>query len=228
MNKKFATIFAICTLGLITACGSKDKGKKDIDISDFKSYDNSGYSISLPTDWGKTDNKNADIAFLYKSSDNDFFTENITVIIQDLDTYDYTLDTYKELSVSQYEELGYEIDECKKVTLDENECYSITSHSENDGKNIYCKQIFTLLNKKAYLFTFAAEEKDFKTLSDEIDAIFDTIKFNVSTEENTTSENITPPAEPGISDEIDTSGEGTSDGDTPPEEDSSATDSSVE
>lgn len=201
MNKKFATIFAICTLGLITACGSKDKGKKDIDISDFKSYDNAGYSISLPTDWGKTDNKNADIAFLYKSSDNDFFTENITVIIQDLDTYDYTLDTYKELSVSQYEELGYEIDECKKVTLDKNECYSITSHSENDGKNIYCKQIFTLRNKKAYLFTFAAEEKDFNKLSEESDAIFDTITFNDSTEENNTSENDVSSDVPENSDE---------------------------
>ncbi|MDE6233274.1 MAG: hypothetical protein K2M60_08030, partial [Lachnospiraceae bacterium] len=82
--------------------------------------------------------------------------------------------------------------------------------------------------KKAYLFTFAAEEKDFKTLSDETDAIFDTIKFNVSTEENTTSENITPPAESGISDEIDTSNENVSEDNAQPEEVSSQTDSSAE
>lgn len=191
MSKKFLAVLAICTLGLITACGTKDKDKKNIDVSDFKDYEQTGYSISLPTSWGKTENKNADIAFLYKSSDNDFFTENITAIIQDLDTYDYTLETYKELSVSQYEELGYEIDECSKITVDDNECYSITSHSENDGKNIYCKQVFTLRDKKAYLFTFSAEEKDFNKLSDEADAIFDSIKFNGNVEESSILESST-------------------------------------
>lgn len=223
MNKKFATIFAICTLGLITACGSKDKVKKDIDSSDFKSYDDSGYSISLPDEWGKTENKNASLSFLYKNSKNDFFTESINVIVQDLETYDYTLDTYKDVSVSNYEELGYEIEECKKTTINDNDFYSITSHSENDGKSICCKQVFTLLNKKAYLFTFAAEEKDFNTLSDETDAIFDTIKLSTDTKETTT-----PSVESGVSDQIDTSNENVSEDNAQPEEVSPQADQPVE
>lgn len=201
MNKKILTAFLICTLSIITACGSKDKSKKTVDSSDFKDYSDSEYTISLPDGWGKTENKNASLSFLYKSSKNDFFTESINIIIQDLETYDYTLDTYKDVSVSNYEELGYEIEECQKTTINDNDFYSIISHSENDGKNIYCKQLFALLNKKAYIFTFAAEESDFKKLSDETDAIFNTIKISRNAEENNTSENAAPSDEQGNTDE---------------------------
>ena len=187
MKKKFLVITAICALSLFAACGSDKKSNKDADLSNLTDYDKPGYTISLPDDWAKTENKNASLAFLYKSSKNDYFTENITALVQDLDTYDYTLDSYKDVSVSQYQELGYTIEECEKVTINETECYSITSYSKNDDKKIFCKQLFTLRNKKAYLFTFAAEEKDFKELSDEVDAIFDTITFNDKSEEEDTS-----------------------------------------
>lgn len=190
MKKKSLVIATICALSLFAACGSEKKSSKNVDLTNLTTYDKPGYSISIPDDWARTENKNASLAFLYKSSENDYFTENITTLIQDLDTYDYTLDSYKDVSVSQYEDLGYTIEECDKVTIDKTDCYLITSYSKNDDKKIYCKQLFTLsdTNKEAYLFTFAAEEKDFKNLSDEVDAIFDTITFNDKTEEETSSE----------------------------------------
>lgn len=210
MKKRILAIIAIFALSICTACGAGKKDNKKVELSNLTAYDKPEYSISLPKDWAKTDNENASSAFLYKSSKNDYFTENITVIVQDLSTYDYTLDTYKELSVSQYEELGYTIEECEKVTINENECYSITSYSENDDKKIYCKQVFTLLNKKAYLFTFAAEKNDFNNLLDEVDAIFDTITFN----EDSSSESVS-------SDETSVSGEASEQSDVMAETDSS-------
>lgn len=206
MKKRIFTIMAIFALSICTACGSGKKDNKKVELSNLTAYDKPEYSISLPKDWSKTDNDNASLAFLYKSSKNDYFTENITAIVQDLSTYDYTLDTYKELSVSQYEELGYTIEECEKVTINENDCYSITSYSENDDKKIYCKQVFTLINKKAYLFTFAAEKEDFNNLLDEVDAIFDTITFNEDSSSESVSSDETS-ASDGSSEQSDVTGE---------------------
>ena len=49
------------------------------------------------------------------------------------------------------------------------------------------------MNNTAYLFTFAAEESDYKNLSDEVDAMFETIKFDAkSTESSSEETSVTP------------------------------------
>mgnify|MGYP003442593775 CR=1 FL=1 len=64
---------------------------------------------------------------------------------------------------------------------------------ENDDTKICCTQVFTLMNNTAYLFTFAAEESDYKNLSDEVDAMFETIKFDAkSTESSSEETSVTP------------------------------------
>lgn len=192
MKKKILTAITICAIALITGCGSSGKSKSDFKLSDTTTFKQAGYTISIPDDWTKTNNANADLAFFFNSSRNDTFTESITTIIQDLSTYDYTLDSYKDLSISQYEDLGYKVKDCKKVKIDGKEFYSITSSTTNDKTKIMCKQLFTLRKKKAYLFTFAAAKDNYDKRIDEVNAIFDTIKLNnikETTSEETTSEN---------------------------------------
>lgn len=195
MKKRIFTIIAIMALGLMTACGSgkSDKKASGTELANPTTYDKPGYSIDVSENWAKTNNENADLAFFYKSSENDSFTESINVMTQDLSSYDYTLDTYKDLTVSQYEELSYTIENCDKVTIDGTDCYKITSYTKNDDTKICCTQVFTLMNNTAYLFTFAAEESDYKNLSDEVDAMFETIKFDAkSTESSSEETSVTP------------------------------------
>lgn len=188
MKLKFYTVTAILTLSMLTACGSGSPSKKSSELSNPTSYEKSGYTISVSDNWGKTNNENTDLAFFYKESENDSFTESLNVMKQDLSSYDYTLDTYKDLTVSQYEELDYTIESCEKITIDNNDCYEINSYTNNDDTKICCKQVFTLIDKTAYLFTFAAEDKDYDKLSDEVDAIFNTIIFTGSADSGSGSD----------------------------------------
>lgn len=194
MKKRILTIVAIMALGVMTACGSgkSDKKVSGTELANPTTYDKPGYSIEVSENWAKTNNENADLAFFYKSSENDSFTESINVMTQDLSSYDYTLDTYKDLTVSQYEELNYTVEKCDKITIDGTDCYKINSYTKNDDTKICCTQVFTLMNNTAYLFTFAAEESDYKKLSDEVDLMFDTIKFDAKSADSSEETSETP------------------------------------
>lgn len=175
MKRKIFTALLVSSMLFVAACGSD---KKNVELKNTTTFEQTGYTIDLPDTWTRTANSNTDLTFYYASSKNNAFTENITTMVQDLSTYDYTLESYKDLSISSYEDMGYKVDECKKSTVDKQDCYIVTSTAEGNDSKIYCKQMFVLKDKNAYLFTFAAEKDDYKALSDEVDAIFATVKFN--------------------------------------------------
>lgn len=176
MKKKIFTALLISSMLLISACGSKkEAGYK---LKNTTTFEQTGYTIDLPDTWTRTSNTNTDLTFYYASSKNNEFTENITTMVQDISAYDYDLESYKDLSVSSYEDMGYKVKDCKKSSVDDNDCYIITSTAEGNDSKIYCKQMFVLKDKKAYLFTFAAEKEDYNKLSKQVDAIFDTVTFN--------------------------------------------------
>ncbi len=188
MKKKFLVFLMITAICTCSACGSSSSGTTDTSyvIEDGVYHTGTGYEIELTDHWTKTDNENTDLAFLYKDSTNDAFTESLNVIVQDLSDGDTNLESYKEDSVKQYNDLGYVIDECEQVTIGGKKSYNIISHTENGGTNIYCKQIFSVIDKHAYVFTFAAEKKDFDKLENEVTASFNSIKYgNYSLEEET-------------------------------------------
>lgn len=177
MKKKIFTMLLICSTLFVAACGSSADNKK-AKLSNPTTFEQTGYSIDIPDTWTKTSNDNVDLAFSYIGSKDSKFTENITTIVHDISSSDYSLDEYKNLSVSSYEEMGYKIQKCTKTNIDNIDAYLITSIANDENTDIYCKQLFTIKNKKAYIFTFAAQKKSYEKLDDEIDSIFSTIKFN--------------------------------------------------
>ena len=157
---------------------SKNNSSKNNSSKDSSSKDNS--SIKLSSDWSKTKGSSAvDIAFAYDgTSQNDDFAENINVVVQDLTGYDLDLESYKDLSMDQYAELDYNVDDIYKKTIDGAKGYFCKVSCEEPGNNCVILQYFTVIGDNAYVFTFASDEDDFDDLEDEVMEIYETIEFD--------------------------------------------------
>lgn len=181
MKNRILAGMAIVCLCVCSACGGSSTTEKEkasaYHIEDGEYYEGDGYQIMLTNNWARANNANTDLAFSYKNSKNDIFTESICSIIQDLSGEEADLEKYKNTSIEQYSKLNYDIDTCEKTQLDGNYAYDIVSHTTNADSDVYCKQVFTIVNDKAYIFTFAAAKADYDKLESEVTAIFDTIEF---------------------------------------------------
>ena len=159
---------------------SSKKNNSTSNTSSWKSYSGDGYSVKLSSDWSKTKGSSAvDIAFIYNGTGlNDDFAENINVVVQDLKGYDLDLESYKDLSMDQYAELDYNVDDIYKKTIDGAKGYFCKVSGEESGINCSILQYFTVIGDNAYVFTFAADEDDFDNLEDEVMEIYETIEFD--------------------------------------------------
>lgn len=159
---------------------SSKKNNSTSNTSSWKSYSGDGYSVKLSSDWSKTKGSSAvDIAFTYDgTSQNDDFAENINVVVQDLTGYDLDLESYKDLSMDQYAELDYNVDDIYKKTIDGAKGYFCKVSCEESGINCVILQYFTVIGDNAYVFSFAADEDDFDNLEDEVMEIYETIEFD--------------------------------------------------
>lgn len=159
---------------------SSKKNNSTSNTSSWKSYSGDGYSVKLSSDWSKTKGSSAvDIAFTYNGTGlNDDFAENINVVVQDLKGYDLDLESYKDLSMDQYAELDYNVDDIYKKTIDGAKGYFCKVSGEESGINCSILQYFTVIGDNAYVFTFAADEDDFDNLEDEVMEIYETIEFD--------------------------------------------------
>ena len=145
-------------------------------------YQGTGYTILVPKTWTETTVNNAELAFYYPTTSSDGFAENFNVMLQDLSAYDMDLDAYKDLSISQYKDIGYNVLSVEKGAVDGIDAYALaatTSVTVADGSTITCAicQIFAIHNKTAYVFTFAADEAGYNLLADEVFEMFTSVDF---------------------------------------------------
>lgn len=158
---------------------SKNNNSKnnDLDMSDWKEYEGSNYSIKLSEDWLEVNYSGAELAFTYPETSKDDFSESINVVVQDLSSYDLDLESYKDLSLKQYEDLEYNIDDVYKKTIDGQKGYCFKVSCEQRGVQCKVFQFFTIIDEKAYVFTFAADVDSYSELEDEVTIIFESIEF---------------------------------------------------
>lgn len=145
--------------------------------TDWKSYSGTNYSFKLSSDWTKTTNASAELAFSHLGTASDGFAENINVIVQDLSSYDIDLEGYKDLSLQQFEDLGYELESIKSMKVNGVKGYYCVTSVYESGIECYMAQYFTVIDDSAYIFTFAADEDGFDELEDEVIDIYNTIEF---------------------------------------------------
>ncbi|MBE5947901.1 MAG: hypothetical protein E7261_02610 [Lachnospiraceae bacterium] len=145
-------------------------------------YQGTGYTIPVSKEWTETTVDNAELAFYYASTANDGFAENFNIVLQDLSAYDVDLEAYKDLTLGEYETMGYTVVSTEKGSVDDVDAYALvatTSVTVADGSTITCaiSQIFAIHNKTAYIFSFAADEAGYNLLAEEVFEMFTSVDF---------------------------------------------------
>lgn len=76
------------------------------DISDWEEYYGLGYSLKLSPEWKEIEYEGMELSFVHSSTAADGTVENINTVTQDISEYDLDLESYLDLSLQQYEEMG--------------------------------------------------------------------------------------------------------------------------
>lgn len=152
---------------------SQINGKNDV-----KEINKNGYSLSYPSNL-KLDESGQGIEFMLfteKTNSTDNFSENINLIIQNLETLNLDLNKFVELTENQIKANGNLISsERKKVNDSEFHKLIYVIHLNNfDLKFI---QYDFVVNNKAYILTFTAKENEFDRYSTEMEKIMKTFEI---------------------------------------------------
>lgn len=151
---------------------------------DTFNYYGDGYVIILPNTWTDVTSAfastmGADSVFVHYGTSQNGYNENISITIQDLSGFNIDLDTYTEISKSQYAAMeGYEVLNIGKDNINGMEVGRAEIDVTQNGINCYCMQIYAVKNEKAYIFTFTSDYEDKDTLMDEVNSIFDSIQID--------------------------------------------------
>lgn len=130
-------------------------------------HETDSYGIKYPNSWTlfKDDDLGEAIHVVApKSGGDDEFTENVSVIVQDLSGYNIDLDNYVKLAEKQIEET---VNEGTILSSQRFEAGTVRSHKiiykgEIKGFNLKLIRYYQLKNEKAYILTYTALDKDFE------------------------------------------------------------------
>ncbi|MEZ5172105.1 MAG: hypothetical protein R2850_00980 [Bacteroidia bacterium] len=146
------------------------------EIKASNSVSRNGYTVEIPLAWSidTSGTMGTDlIAFLPKTSEDDNFSENLNIIIQDLKGMDIDLKKFTEISVKQVKSMVGE------DALTENEFYQTDAGPYHklvyNGKigmlDLTTIQHFFVRNEKAYIITFSIKKNEtdsYKNLAEQV------------------------------------------------------------
>lgn len=124
------------------------------------------FSVDYPTHWDLNEEGAMGTAFILfsKLEENDEFRENINLMIQDLSAYNFTLDSYTELSENQISVMieNATILQSERLKSVNGEHHLIEYTGVQNNLHLYWKQYYWVVDKKAYLLTFTAEQEQYE------------------------------------------------------------------
>ena len=143
----------------------------------YKNFTHDGYKLDVPTNWRIDTSKTLGANFFAFSpaDDNtlDKFSENVNVMIQNLQGQDISLQQYKEISENQFNSLSDKFSDVETVIYKKGTSeFLIFKYKMKQGNlalNVFSKCM--IRNGSAYLATFAYEETasdKYKDISDRI------------------------------------------------------------
>ncbi|MCI2230068.1 hypothetical protein MC378_12890 [Polaribacter sp. MSW13] len=168
--KKYKTIliFFFFTLNLIS------QNKTEV-------YETDNYFIKYPIDWNLNSSGIGNTNFAVTSplsSKEDGFSENVNLIIQDLKGMKFDLDRYTSISKQQLLSIPKgEILDSKRIRTEGLEYHTLTFKGFLENRNLKGKQIYIIKNKKAYVLTYTALEKDYELYLEKANRILKSFKL---------------------------------------------------
>lgn len=145
--------------------------------NDYTKFAKDNYSIQYPKSWRLDTSKLQGTSFILFSpleNDSDKFSENITLIIQNLSGQKIGLEEYKQISEVQTKNLlkGGSIIESSIIKTDGDNYYKIVYTMTSGKLKLKDIGICYIKNDKAYLVTFSCEIDKFEIYKSIADNIF--------------------------------------------------------
>ncbi len=150
--------------------------------NDWKTLKGDDYSIQYPDDWTlkQTNVMGAKfILFSQLSGPDDKFRDNINLIVQNLPDSRITLDKLVEISIQQIKELitDAKIIESKRIQGKTSDYHKIIYTGKHGVFFLKYMQYVWVIDNKAYILTFTAEEKSFDKFFETAKRIMDSFKI---------------------------------------------------
>jgi len=173
MTKFFTAILLLS----IVACGQTTINQEPSQtINDWKTLDQSTYSIQYPSTWELNQSGQMGTSFILFSpleSDKDKFRENINLLVQDLTGQNIDLNKYTEISEGQIKSLltNSALIESKRIKNDRGEFHKIIYSGDQGVFHLQFEQYYWVINNQAFVLTFSSEKDkfaDFKETSEKI------------------------------------------------------------
>jgi hypothetical protein len=114
-----------------------------------------------------------------KASEDDTFSDNINLIVQDLEGREITLEEFNDLSIQEVKQYfeGVEIFENKEILLGDVAGYVLLYTAPSNGFNLKFLQAYFLHNGKSYILTFTQETDKTNQYETEGVRIMDTFRI---------------------------------------------------
>ncbi len=170
--KKRITIIGICVCIITLNACKKTKNQGD-DLSsiestsivqkDWKTLNESEYSIQYPKNWILDQSGNGGTVFMLTSpsdSDTDEVMQNVNVVIENLPN-NLDLDTYAKAAIRQVKTVYPTILKKKRMKSDNDDFYKVLFSGKQNGMDLKLEQHYRIKNKKAYIITFTSSVSDF-------------------------------------------------------------------
>ncbi len=167
-------LFIAIILALLLFASSCSGNEPPAASETFLTYENADYKIKIdyPSDWAKTEDTEAVIAFLSpKSGSSDDFRENINLVMNDLSGQELTLDSYSQVVLEQlkYAFTDMEVLESGYTTLSKNPAYKVVYTKSN----LKVMQVWAIRNDISYILTYTAREDTYSNYLSSIQKMID-------------------------------------------------------
>jgi hypothetical protein len=168
-------LLSIITCGQ-TAGGQNPENQPQPTSTDWKTLDQSQFSIQYPSYWEADESGQMGTSFILFSpveSAQDKFEENVNLLIQDLSGNNIDLNLYTEVSEGQVKTMlpNSKLIESKRIKNRTDE-YHILIYSGDQGMfHLKFKQYYWVKNNKAFVLTFTSEIEKFSDYAEIADKI---------------------------------------------------------
>lgn len=147
----------------------------------WKEHKKDNYSIQFPDEWRLDKSGLMGAKFILFSpldGENDNFSENVNLLIQDLTGKDIDLETFTDITEKQIKEFFKDgkLLESTRVKKSGHPAQKIIYYGKQQGMTLKWMQYFWVLNEKAYVLTFTSKKETYGQYIEEVEQIMDSFK----------------------------------------------------
>ena len=189
--KKSTTLqaFIVCALAFsLFACGNKENTRTSqasdsvparILKAGWQEYTGTGFSIAYPPAWTKKESAGSTGFMTPIEGSDDFFQENVNVLVQDLAAQPMNLDQYTDFSKAQIKQsLGdSSIESLRRIKVGGMPADEMIYKMKYQEKILTIKGVWMVSDNKAYVITYAAEPEKFNTYLADADEVCNSFRL---------------------------------------------------